>query len=61
MDQTVVSQHGRLPLDPTTGEITCVTCHDPHDRKLEGMAVAMTPGTKAKLRYDDTCGACHEK
>ena len=61
MEDTVISRGGRLPLDPSSGEITCATCHDPHDRKLEGMPVAKAPGTKAKLRYDNVCGACHDK
>jgi hypothetical protein len=43
MKQTVESKGGRLPLDPTTGEMT------------------ETPGERTRLRYDDICGACHEK
>ena len=61
MKQTVETKGGRLPLDPTTGEIFCATCHDPHDQRLAGFSIAETPGTKAKLRYDDICRACHEK
>lgn len=61
MEHTVVREQGSLPLDPSTGEITCTTCHNPHDRKLEGLRVAKTPGNRSKLRYDDICGACHEK
>jgi predicted CXXCH cytochrome family protein len=61
MKQTVETKGGRLPLDPTTGEIFCANCHDPHDQRLAGFAIAETPGTKAKLRYKDICGACHEK
>jgi hypothetical protein len=59
MQDTLTEHGGRLPLDPNSGETTCATCHDPHDRKLEGLPVAQTPGTKAKLRYDNMCGACH--
>jgi formate-dependent nitrite reductase cytochrome c552 subunit len=59
MQDTLNEQGGRMPLDPISGETTCATCHDPHDRKLQGLAVAKTPGTKAKLRYDNICGACH--
>jgi hypothetical protein len=61
MKQTVETKGGRLPLDPTTGEIFCATCHDPHDQRLSGFAIAERPGTLAKLRYQDICGACHEK
>ena len=61
MKATVAAQGGRMPLDPQTRAITCVTCHDPHDQRVPGFAVASTPGTKARLRYEDMCGACHDK
>jgi hypothetical protein len=61
MKQTVETKGGRLPLDPTTGKIFCATCHDPHDQRLAGFAIAETPGIVTKLRYQDICGACHEK
>lgn len=61
MEATVAAKGGRMPLDPQTGTITCVTCHDPHDQRVPGFAVASTPGTKARLRYEDPCGACHDK
>ena len=61
MRATVAAKGGRMPLDPQTGEITCVACHDPHDKRVPGFMVASTPGTKARLRYEDMCGACHEK
>lgn len=61
MAQTVATLGGSLPLDPNTGEITCATCHNPHDPRLSGFAGAETPGTRAKLRYENICGACHEK
>lgn len=61
MAQTVDTLGGRLPLDPNTGEMTCATCHDPHDGRLDGFAIADPPGSKVRLRYEDICGACHEK
>jgi predicted CXXCH cytochrome family protein len=61
MRVTVETKGGRLPLDPGTGEITCATCHDPHDERLDGFALAESVGNRARLRYDDICGACHEK
>ena len=61
MRQTVETLGGALPLDPNTGEMTCATCHNPHDDRLSGFAFAETPGEEARLRYDDICGACHEK
>jgi len=61
MRATVAAQGGRMPLDPQTRAITCVTCHDPHDQRVPGFTVASTPGTKARLRYEDMCGACHDK
>ena len=59
MRQTVEAKGGRLPLDPVSGEMTCVTCHDPHDERLAGFAIADPSGSKARLRYEDICGACH--
>jgi hypothetical protein len=61
MEQTVNALGGRLPLDLNTGEVTCATCHDPHDDRLAGFPIAETPGEDARLRYDEICGACHDK
>jgi predicted CXXCH cytochrome family protein len=61
MQETVNTKGGRLPLDPNTGEVTCATCHDPHDDRLSGFAISEVPGDRMKLRYDNMCGACHEK
>jgi hypothetical protein len=61
MKQTVEIKGGRLPLDPNTGEMTCATCHNPHDPRLANFPEAETPGEGTRLRYDDICGACHEK
>jgi hypothetical protein len=61
MGQTVATLGGNLPLDPNTGEMTCATCHNPHDPRLAGFPAAETPGEDTRLRYDDICGACHEK
>ena len=60
MQQSVTERGGSLPLDPNTGEITCTTCHNPHNRKLEGY---LTSGekTKTKLRYEEMCEVCHDK
>lgn len=61
MRARLAAEGGRMPLDPQTGTITCVTCHDPHDERVPGFAVASAPGTKARLRYENMCGACHDK
>ena len=45
----------------STGTVSCATCHDPHDGRLDGFAIADPPGSKVRLRYEDICGACHEK
>ena len=60
MQQSVATRGGSLPLDPNTGEITCATCHNPHNRKLEAYPLSGEK-TKTKLRYENMCGVCHEK
>lgn len=60
MEQTVAERGGSLPLDPHTGAITCTTCHNPHDRRLESYPWAGEK-TKTRLRYENMCGVCHEK
>lgn len=60
MQQSVAERGGSLPLDPHTGTITCTTCHNPHDRRLENYPLAGEK-TKTRLRYADICGVCHEK
>jgi predicted CXXCH cytochrome family protein len=49
-----------FPLDPSTGEIYCATCHNPHHEDLAGYPVADTPGTEYRLRVDNNCQACHD-
>jgi len=49
-----------FPLDPSSGEIHCATCHNPHDEALEGYPVADTPGSNYRLRVEDNCQACHD-
>ena len=61
MAQTVADRGGKLPLDPSTGEMTCATCHDPHDDRVDGFMVSESAGAEARLRFDDMCGACHDK
>ncbi len=60
MQTKVASAGGSMPLDPNSGEITCATCHNPHDRKLEGYPRSGEK-TKNKLRFADMCEVCHEK
>lgn len=49
-----------FPLDPTTGEIYCATCHNPHHEDLEDYPVSNSPGAKYMLRVDTNCQACHD-
>lgn len=49
-----------FPLDPSNGEIYCATCHNPHDKALEGYPLADRPGSKFRLRVDNNCQACHD-
>lgn len=60
MEQSVAERGGSLPLDPVTGAITCTTCHNPHDRRLDAYPWAGEK-TKTRLRYENICGVCHEK
>lgn len=60
MQQAVASRGGNLPLDPNTGEITCTTCHNPHNKKLEAYPLSGEK-TKTKLRYENMCEVCHDK
>ena len=60
MNQAVGTRGGSMPLDPNTGEITCTTCHNPHNRRLEGYPNAGEK-TKTKLRYENMCEVCHDK
>lgn len=49
-----------FPLNPSTGEVYCATCHDPHPEDLEGYPVSNSPGSKYMLRVDNNCQACHD-
>ncbi len=58
MQATEEARGIRLPLDPSTGEISCSTCHDPHD-------VGVTSGSDtgpfdSRLRLRNICEACHD-
>ena len=50
----------QFPLNPSTGEIFCATCHNPHPADLAGYAVADVPGAEYRLRVDNICQACHD-
>ncbi len=52
-----------IPLDPQTGEITCVSCHNPHERGLIPGKAGMGADNKKRLRsdYEPICLKCHEK
>jgi len=48
----------RLPLDDVTGEVSCATCHDPHES-----GVIQTPNEQRgdhRLRSTNVCEACHD-
>jgi hypothetical protein len=60
MDRTEAAQGFKFPIDPTTAEIHCATCHNPHHESLEDYAVAQTPGVEHRLRVVDNCQACHD-
>jgi hypothetical protein len=57
MREAEVQQGIILPLHPETGEITCSTCHNPHEFK--GGPVAQQP--EHRLRADEICQVCHAK
>ena len=57
MREVEAKQGIRLPLHPETGEISCATCHDPHEFK--GGPVSQQP--EHRLRADDVCQVCHDK
>ncbi|MFQ5464817.1 MAG: hypothetical protein ACE5EI_02700 [Thermodesulfobacteriota bacterium] len=52
-----------LPLDPSTGKILCVTCHNPHERGLVRGRHDTGADTFARLRTPglDICQYCHRK
>jgi hypothetical protein len=60
MERAEVAQGFKFPIDPSSGEIHCATCHNPHDELLEDYAVARTPGEENRLRVADNCQACHD-
>ena len=52
----------RLPLDD--GSITCVTCHNPHERGLLKGVAGVGADEENRLRlatYNEQCTPCHEK
>lgn len=52
-----------LPLDPETGKILCVTCHNPHERGLMRERADTGADTFVRLRTPglDICQYCHRK
>ena len=60
MQQKVATAGGSMPLDPYTGTVTCTTCHNPHNKRLEGYPIS-DEKTKTKLRYENMCEVCHDK
>jgi predicted CXXCH cytochrome family protein len=48
-----------IPLVPR-GRITCSTCHNPHQKGvIQREAAAKGAGSRAKLRMQQLCSACH--
>ena len=52
-----------MPLDPTTGKITCPTCHNPHERGLLVGKNNWGADSTRRLRTEgiDICQNCHRK
>lgn len=52
-----------MPLDPKSGKITCVTCHNPHERGLLYGRANWGADSQIRLRSEgtDICQFCHRK
>ena len=52
-----------LPLDPKSGRLTCVTCHNPHERGVTIGRADFGADSKTRLRSAnaDLCVYCHRK
>ncbi|MBI5888804.1 MAG: hypothetical protein HZB82_08870 [Deltaproteobacteria bacterium] len=52
-----------FPFDPKTGKVTCVTCHNPHEKGLQSGKAGWGAGSFKRLRAegDDICQYCHRK
>lgn len=52
-----------MPLDPATGKIICVTCHNPHERGVLYGRADYGADSKFRLRSAglDICQYCHRK
>ena len=52
-----------MPFDPKTGKVTCVTCHNPHQRGLLAGRGNWGADSQTRLRSEgtDICQFCHRK
>lgn len=52
-----------FPLDPKTGKVTCITCHNPHEKGLQSGKAGWGAGSNKRLRAEtnDICQFCHRK
>lgn len=52
-----------FPFDPKTGKVTCITCHNPHEKGLQSGKAAWGAGSPQRLRAEgrDICQFCHRK
>ncbi len=52
-----------MPFDPTTGKVTCPTCHNPHERGLLVGRYNWGADSIRRLRTEglDICQNCHRK
>lgn len=52
-----------IPLDPAGGKITCITCHNPHERGVLSGRADWGADTPQRLRTEglDICQYCHRK
>ena len=49
-----------FPLAPTTGEVHCATCHNPHEKGvIKNAAAAKGSDSKNRLRAENICIFCH--
>jgi hypothetical protein len=63
MDESVKKFNIILPLDPSTGEVTCPTCHNPHERGLLFGPPGYGADDDRRLRDSamSVCQYCHAK
>ncbi len=52
-----------LPLDPETGKVTCVTCHNPHEKGVLKGRGDWGADSERRLRSEglEICQYCHRK